>query len=158
MKEIQLTQGKVALVDDEDFDRLKDFHWYARKTGDTFYAAYKIKKNGKSTTFYMHRVILNAHDEALVDHHDGNGLNNQKINLRLCNHSDNMRNTRIPKNNKSGFKGVSWHKKSGKWRSVIKAEGKHKHLGLFTTDIAAAEAYNEAAKKYFGEFARINNF
>lgn len=157
MKEIQLSQGKVALVDDEDFDRIKDFHWYARKTGNTFYAAYKVKSKGKSTTFYMHRIILNAPSDIPVDHADGNGLNNQKSNIRLCSHSENMRNTKMFKNNTSGFKGVSWHKRSNKWRAVIKVNAKHKHLGLFQTDIAAANAYNDAAKKYYGDFARLNN-
>jgi hypothetical protein len=157
MKEIKLTQNKVALVDDEDFERLKGFHWYTRKTGNLFYAVYKIKKSQKSTTFYMHRIILQVLTGVPVDHVDGNGLNNQKVNLRLCTHQENMQNRKTQKNNKSGLKGVSWHKNEEKWRAVIKAEGKYKHLGYFPTKELAALAYNEAAVKYFGEFARTNN-
>lgn len=134
MKEIILTQGKVALVDDDDFERIRHFHWYARKTRNKFYAAYKVKKQGKSTTFYMHREIMNYPEGMHIDHIDGNGLNNQRSNLRICTCQENQRNRHgAQSNSKSGVKGVSWHKTSGKWRAVIKVNGKHKQIGEYKT-------------------------
>jgi hypothetical protein len=154
MKEIPLTQGKVALVDDEDFENIKHLHWYARLSRNHLYAAYKVKRKGKSTIYYMHRVIMQPPEHLHIDHIDGNGLNNQRSNLRLCTHQENQRNrSSAQSNSKSGVKGVSWHKSSGKWRAVIKYEGKHKHIGAFSSIEDAAIAYRNAEIKLFGEFA-----
>lgn len=91
----------------------------------------------------------------MVDHIDGNGLNNTRVNLRVANSTENARNTRLRKDNTSGFKGVTWHKKNRKWRAVIKVDGGQKHLGMFDTLEAAYAAYCKAALHYFGEFARL---
>jgi hypothetical protein len=104
----------------------------------------------------MHRVIMNAPSGMLVDHRDGNGLNNQKSNLRICNRKQNQQNRPMNSNNKSGYKGVCWNKRSNKWRSGIRVDNKDIFLGSFFCLVKAAKAYDEAAKKYFGEFAYLN--
>jgi hypothetical protein len=154
MKEIPLSQGLTALVDDEDFDELSKYHWYACKCRGRFYARRKTKKNRKSTTFYMHREIIKTHLH--VDHWDGNGLNNQRKNLRPCTESQNQMNRRAQSNSVSGYKGVSWHTRTGKWRATIRIGGKHRELGFYRSKEEAAIAYNEAASQYFGEFSLAN--
>ena len=157
MKEIQLTKGKVALVDDEDFEYLNQFKWQANKIRNTFYANrnFRIYKN-KQGKIYMHRLILKAKKEYVIDHIDGDTLNNQKKNLRICTHSENMRNSKIPINNTSGYKGVSYIKRDKKWEAYITFNNKLLNLGTFTDPINAAKAYNAAAVKYHGKFAKLN--
>ncbi len=157
MKEIPLTQGKVALVDDEDYDRLMAMgKWYAHvdKNKNTIYA--RRTQNGK--TIRMHRIILNIIDDgALVDHENGNGLDNRRKNLRMCTKRQNNLNVTIRKNNTSGFKGVVWQKDRRKWQVQIRiGNGVKKHIGHFVSITEAARAYNEAAIKYHGEFAKLN--
>jgi len=152
MKEIPLTQGKFALVDKEDYEYLCQWKWYACKDHNTFYAQASIYKNGKPTTIGMHRLILDAKQ---IDHKDGNGLNNQKENLRPCNGHQNQANRR-PTKGTSKYKGVYWNKQCNKWKSRIQFNGKRIHLGLFDSEIEAAKAYDKAAKLHFGEFARFN--
>lgn len=154
MKTIQLTQGKVALVDDEDFERLSEHKWLAvRGYKETFYAARRVSKK----TVYMHWIVLDvpipSHIE--VDHIDGDGLNNQLSNLRLATRQENSRNMRKPESNTSGVKGVVWHKKGKKWQAQIKTNGKNIYLGLFTSKEDAYKAYCEACVKHHGEFARV---
>jgi hypothetical protein len=156
-KEIKLTQGKVAIVDDDMFDYLNQFKWFANLQGKKFYAGRNITMfNGKRTMLWMHRFIMNPEKGMVIDHLDGNPLNNQKNNLRICTHAENMRNSKINKNNKSGHKGVYWHKTSSKWMAYIKYNNKLLYLGYFPVLIDAAKAYNEAALKYHGEFANLN--
>jgi hypothetical protein len=156
-KEIQLTQGKVAIVDDEDFDFLNQFNWQANKNGNTFYVNRNFRiSNNKQGKIYMHRLILNAKKEYVIDHIDGDALNNQKNNLRICTHAENMRNSQIPINNTSGYKGVSYNKRYKKWEAHISFNNKLLNLGSFIDPIDAARAYNAAAIKYHGEFAHIN--
>jgi len=153
MKEIKLTQGKVAIVDDGDFEALNQYKWHAQKTGNgTFYAA--RGRGGKYVL--LHREIMPTVDGMEVDHINGDGLNCQKRNLRNCTRSQNARNSKISSSSTSGFKGASWHKRDKIWTSGIWVNGKQKHLGNFTLLKEAALAYNEAAIKYFGEFARLN--
>jgi hypothetical protein len=104
----------------------------------------------------MSRFILSAPDGKLVDHIDGNPLNNQNENLRLCTNAENCRNTKIYKNNTSGYKGVQSIGKQGKWFAIINCNRKQKYIGTFETKEEAAMAYNEYAKKLHGEFARLN--
>jgi hypothetical protein len=150
MKEIKLSQGEVALVNDEDYIFLNQWKWYADRHSNTFYAATKIN----SKKCYMHRIILNA-TKNVIDHRDGNGLNNQRNNIRSCSQSENLRNQKKVKGI-SKYKGVFFSRASNKWTSQIKIDDKKIHLGLFGSEIDAAFAYNQAAKKHFGEFANIN--
>ena len=153
MKEIKLSQDKIALVDDDDFEYINQFKWYAEKSTNTFYAG---RKGGK-TTIRMHREIMKTQLEnnigKFIDHKDGNGLNNQKYNLRTCTQAENGRNRHCV-NNSSGYLGVC--KKGKKWYAQIKVNKKNIYLGIFKDKKDAAKAYNEAAIKYNGEFARPN--
>jgi hypothetical protein len=157
MKEIPLTQGKVAIVDDEDFEELSKVKWCAQKSKDTFYAVRGLYRSDKKTKgqIIMHRVILDAPTDKFVDHINGDGLDNRRENLRLCSHAENQRNKGKQKNNTSGFKGVCWHKRSKKWYVQIMADKKLINVGLFTTLEEAVSAHKSAALKYHGEFARV---
>jgi hypothetical protein len=152
MKEIKLTQGKVALVDDEDFEYLNQWKWTAKQCGIFYYAVRRKKTDGKSIQYYMHRVILNTPTCLQVDHIDHDGLNNQKHNLRNCTCSQNRMN-RIPRS-KSGYLGVYYVKHYIVAQFPI--NGKMTHLGMFDTEELAAKKYDEYALKYYGEFANLN--
>lgn len=157
MREIKLTQGKVALVDDSDFDFLNQYKWYARKDGKNFYANRHKRIEGKLTTITMHGALVEYQPGTEIDHKDGNGLNNQRSNLRLCTRIENQRNSR-PMCNKthSRFKGVSWNRRHNRWRARVTSDNITISLGCFETEIEAAIAYDQAAKKLHGEFARTN--
>jgi hypothetical protein len=160
MKQIELTQGKFTLVDDDDFVFLSQFRWVLReKRKNTFYAVlpfyYKMTQN--TLSIQMHAVIMNVIDPDIqVDHIDGNGLNNQKNNLRLCTHQQNQFNQRLSKANSSGYKGVYWCSHRKRWIAQISINKKPKNLGGFLNKEEAAKAYNEAAILYYGEFAKLN--
>jgi len=150
MRTIPLTHGKIALVSDEDYERVNQFKWRASWQGRHWYAA-----SGDNTK--LHRFILGLENpKIIVDHIDGDELNCQRSNMRVCTNAENLRNRGKQKNNTSGFKGVIWYAPSRKWRAQIKLNGNRKHLGHFDNIIDAARAYDEAAVKYFGEFAQLN--
>lgn len=153
-KQILLTQGKYTLVDDDVFEYLNQFKWFASKGGQTFYAARNIGRPQKREL--IHRVITGAPNSMWVDHIDGNGLNNQKSNLRLATSSQNAKNRRKGIDNKSGYKGVSWQVRDKKWQAYITVSGERIHLGYFGNPVEAAYAYDQAAIKYHGEFASLN--
>lgn len=157
MKEISLTQGKFAIVDDVDYEELKAFKWFVVKSGGTFYASRKeLCKTGRRNLF-MHRQILRLENpEVITDHINGDGLDNRKTNIRACSNMENMRNRKVGKNNTSGVKGVYWAKKDNRWRARIKLNGRFISLGHFSDKKEAAKAYDDAAKQYYGEFARLN--
>ena len=157
MKRIPLTQGKFALIDDEDFNLVSQYKWCASKNGHTCYAYTTIQKpSGKHTSLTMHRLLLKPADGLRADHKDGDGLNNQRYNLRPCTHRENLRNQRAQKGGSSQYKGVYWHKRDNKWRAQIQINGKVQSLGNYIDEKEAAKAYNKVAVKYFGDFARIN--
>tara|TARA_R110002126_G_scaffold2337_2_gene13445 strand:+ start:3380 stop:3886 length:507 start_codon:yes stop_codon:yes gene_type:complete len=158
MKEIQLTQGKVALVDDEDYEYLNQWKWYANKFGNIFYAVKNIKIfKGKIRPVLMHRFLSNNKNTKMhTDHINGDGLDNRKINLRICTHSQNLMNRGASINNKTGYKGVSYDKKQNKFKAQIGVNKKNITLLRTNNPIDAARAYNTAAQKYHGEFAQLN--
>lgn len=155
MKEITLTNTDlVAVIDDSDFELISDYSWYMTYSslGQTPYAVTKV--NGKF--ILMHRFILGAGRCQLVDHVNGDGLDNRRKNIRLANKSQNMANSRLGARNKSGYKGVSWDQAKARWVTSIYSKGKYFYLGRFDDRIQAAKAYDAKAKELFGEFAKLN--
>lgn len=179
------SEGKFTIVDPADFYRLNSFYWLTCGKNDNLYAARLIRlKSGRLGTVLMHREIYfncsNAHlsnlspnalnnftcspaqlsnfsRSGLVDHINTDSLDNRKANLRLATHSQNSCNSRRDKSNTySRFRGVSFSKRKGKWFAAIRVNGKKTWLGYFANEEDAAKAYDEAAQKYHGEFARVN--
>lgn len=154
---IKLTQNKIALVDECDFDKLNKFKWYAMYDGYNYYAVRSPKKkNGKRNAIRMHREIMNNPKGKVVDHRDGNGLNNRRSNLRICTQSQNSKNQGLKKNNTSGLKGVSFNKKNSKWVARISVNNKRIHLGSFNSKEKAYEKYCNASKKYHKEYSKVS--
>lgn len=159
MKQIPLTQGQVALVDDEDFEELSKVKWCAMWDAGTrsFYAMRNTPwVNGNRTSELMHRRILNAQPDQQVDHINHDTLDNRWENIRLCTHTQNHQNQTKHAKASSQFKGVCWNKQCRKWMVHIVVNAKSIYLGLFTDETKAAQAYDEAAKKHFGEYALLN--
>ena len=152
---IQLTRGYVALVDDEDYEKLSKHKWRSAPRGNRCYAFRTVGPRNAQATILLHRVIMGAPDGLVVDHINGNTLDNRKENLRLCTTAQNGFNQGFQKNNTSGYKGVSYCKDTGKWQARITAEGKKYKLGRFHTPKEAYDAYCIAAKQLHGEFARL---
>src|ERR1051325_6552 len=155
-KTIPLMHGLVSIVDDGDFEIVRGLKWKAYKSSksQSFYARLHVRENGKYRTVLMHRLLMNAKDGQEIDHIDNNGLNNQRANLRFSTREQNMRNRPPNKNNKSGYKGVSFYK--GKYDASIRHEGSRYKLGHFTSPAEAARAYDAKAKELFGDFAYLN--
>lgn len=158
MKRIPLTQNKFALVDDADFQKINQHKWSASKRINTYYALRYIGGGRKRPRFcLMHRDILGLQkgDGKHTDHIDGNGLDNQRSNLRVCTQQQNAFNQRAQRGS-SRFKGVHWFKRCRIWQANIRHEYRTIHLGYFKNEVDAAEAYDRAAKRLFGNFARLN--
>lgn len=153
MKEIPLTQGKVALVDDTDFEAVNASNWCLSSHG---YAVRHIPGSGqKGKNQYLHRFLLPDAEE--IDHRDGNKLDNRRSNLRGCSHQENTRAAHKPrKNGSSQYRGVSWDRQKNKWTAYFRLQGKKKFLGYFDVESDAARAYDIAARKHYGEFAYPN--
>lgn len=165
MKRIPLSKGFVALVDDRDYVRLARYEWYASgytlRSGLVKWRAVRNirRPDGKKRLQYMHREIMGAPPGVDVDHKRGDGLDNRRRNLRLATRSQNNQNQRNGRRHKSSrFKGVSWDGRDGRWHAYITPPGgRRKSLGYFGGEAAAARAYDEAARRLFGEFAAPNS-
>jgi hypothetical protein len=141
-----------AIIDTEDLDKTIIYKWRLMKSKGYIVATYKNKP------ILLHRLIMRTPPNMLTDHINMNKLDNRKSNLRICNDSGNMQNRDELVTNKSGFKGVYFHKQTGKWAASITSKGIKIHIGLFDDSKEAAEAYNDSAIKYHGKFARLNIF
>jgi len=135
-----------GIIDKEDYRKIKKYKWCLSPQG------YVVTWDGKR----LHRLINNTFYNYDTDHIDNNKLNNRKENLRVCTKLENSRNVGLSSNNSSGFKGVWWENGNKKWRALINANGMAIHLGCFANKNDAARAYNCAAIKYHGEFAKLN--
>lgn len=156
MKEIPLTRGLHAIVDDEDYEWLNRHKWCALKHKSTFYAVRGVGPRKNFSTVFMHRDILNPSPGMETDHRNGNGLDNRRCNLRECTRSQNNANQRSHRGSTSKFRGVSWCDHSKRWVAQLNHNGTRVLFKRFSTEQEAALAYNDAALKYFGEFARLN--
>jgi hypothetical protein len=165
MKEIPLTQGKVALVDDSDFALLSVFRWRAVRVrsgvSEKWYAVRSVKvagePNRRQARRYLHREILGLLERMglEVDHLNGDGLDNRRSNLRCATAAQNQHNQRKTRGG-SSYKGVHFHQRKRKWRAVIYRNSAQHFLGEFFSEEDAARAYDAAAREHFGEFACVN--
>jgi hypothetical protein len=160
MKEYPMHCGRIALIDDEDYERVSTLSWRSQRCGRTFYALHNPKQPTTLKVVRMHRFILQISyigKIAEVDHINGNGLDNRKSNLRVCSHAQNSRNRKkweIPCSSK--YKGVNFDKATGRWLTRVHSMGKTHVIGRFDTEEEGAIEYNKAAKRLFGEYARLN--
>lgn len=148
---IWLTRGQFTLVDDEDYERFAGVRWHTHKSEECYYARNSASKG------FMHRLILGISErEIWVDHRDGNGLNNQKYNLRISTRSQNGANRRLHKQTSSKYLGVSWNNQNQRWMAKINKNRTEYYLGNFKNETEAAIAYNKQAVLLHGEFAKLN--
>lgn len=153
MREIKTTNGYTIKVDDCDYSILIKYNWYGLKKGNKIYADTIVKQKH----IKMHRFLLNINNKKVhVDHIDGDGLNNTKINLRLCSNSQNQMNRGKQRNNTSGYKGVYFCKLNKRWKSQITKEGKTYSCGYHDTKEEAARAYDTKARELFGDYCKTN--
>lgn len=147
--------GNFAIVDEDDYQKVKDFKWYVLRNGyvvtDT-----RNKDRTKGVFWYLHRFLTNAPKDLVVDHINGDKFDNRKENLRVTTQGNNVRNQRIRSDNTSGYKGVSFCKIMGKWRTRIQYNKKGIIAGYFENKEDAARAYDNMAKELYGEFANLN--
>ncbi len=167
MKKIPLTQNKYVIIDDEDYEWFSQYKWFAVRNKNTFYVIRHItiqsgnkSKNikRKRETIYLHREIIGKSlkiDEE-IHHINDNGLDNRKKNLIIVTRSQHIHTRKKRKGCISQYKGVSWSKGNQKWHAQIKISKRSLHLGYYNCEAEAAKAYDEAAIKYFGEFAYLN--
>lgn len=151
--EIPLSNGMVSSIDKEDYELVCPYKWSAIQDRTGRWVAIRCQyRNSCGRTVYMHREILGAKEKQLVDHWDGDGLNNTRSNLRIATRAENMANSRKKKNSSGPYKGVT-PLPNGKWRAMIKVEGTQYHLGCFVSAEDARDIYNAKAEKIHGEFA-----
>ena len=158
MIEIPLTQNQVALIDDEDFELVSQYKWYAlwSRGVNSFYAASKVyTQNGKQSTLLMHRLIMHAQRGQQVDHINHLTLDNRRYQLRLCSSPQNQHNSGKKVNNTSGYKGVFWDASKSKWIAMIRVHPMRIHLGRYSNPEDAYAAYCAASLQHHGQFANF---
>ena len=151
---IFLRNCEPVLIDSDDYEMIKAYKWFRETNG---YAVREVNENGKRKVIKMHRQIMGFPEGLVIDHINGDLLDNRKSNLRACTHKQNIRNSKKPniKNAASKYKGVSYSKRDKLYIARIKHEGKHV-AAYFKSEVEAAKKYDEMAIRYFGEYARIN--
>ncbi len=158
-RRIPLTQGKYAIVDPEDYERINKHKWHVQRSGRIFYAVRRAKghERTKGQIVWMHHCIFQPPEGMCIDHINNNALDNRKANIRPATPAQNARNRRkMAAKTSSKYKGVSYHAGQRKWCAAIRVNGQYKYFGLFKNEIEAAKAYDKAAKKYHKEFAILN--
>ncbi len=166
-RRIPLTQGKFAIVDPEDYERLRKYKWHVNKSVHTYYAVHSLTngKNAPRKNLQMHRLIIDVPPGCFCDHINHNGLDNRKANLRVAQHKQNIWHRRkfirrtsggFQRPSRSRYKGVDLADDKKRWRVRIRVNGKRIYLGSFENEIDAAKAYDIAAKKYYRDFAALN--
>jgi hypothetical protein len=156
-RKIYIGEGEFTIVDQQIYYQLGHLKWSVCGNDKNVYAARLIKKTACGLrSIYLHREIMNPPKGILVDHRNGNGLDNRRANLRLATRSQNSANKRKRKNTSSRFIGVNFNKTAARWYVFVKKNEKRYWVGSFVNEIDAGRAYDEAAKKYHGEFARLN--
>lgn len=150
-----LKSGAIIEIDPEDLFKVMKHNWRVDEKGYVVTNSSR-KDNPKRNRIFLHRYLTDCPEGMVVDHEDGNPLNNKRKNLRICTHAQNSRNRKINKKGTSKFKGVSFNKRDKRWVSVIGFENKTISLGYFKEEKDAALAYNRKAVELFGEFACLN--
>ena len=153
---ITLTMGYEAMIDAADIPLVAGYNWQAHPHRSTIYAKTAIWRDGRNVGIYLHRMIAAVPKGVVVDHIDRNGLNNRRANMRQATCSENLGNRPANKNNPTGLKGTYFDKRRGVWNAYISKSGKRQFLGKFDCPLAAADAYDAAAKLVFGGFALTN--
>ena len=153
--EIPLTRDRVAVISEEDYERISQYKWYFSTNG---YAVRDSRNFARTSgkVVYMHREIANPKDDEVVDHRNRDKLDNRRGNLRVCTQAENTYNSVKQRRNKSGYLGVHWHKGAGKWSAEVHKQGEKYYLGLFSDKEDAARMYNFWAADLFGEYAFLN--
>ena len=157
-RRIYLGEGEWTIVEPRDYYRLKNYNWHLGGNGKEFYAFRNVKLGpGKTKIVSMHRQIMGFPDGFLVDHQNNLTLDNRRANLRIATHCENAYNrAKIRSRTSSKYIGVYFEKATGRYTVKIRFNGKRLWLGRFVDEVEAAKAYDEAAKKYHGQFARLN--
>lgn len=157
MKTIILREGQNSFVDNDDYDLVNNRKWFAGGGREKKYAmTYILDGKGKWVQISMHKMLLGSRGKMEIDHKNGNGFDNRRVNLRFATRQQNASNLGKKITCKSKYKGVVWRPDANLWRATLTKNWKQISLGYYKTEREAAIAYNEGAKKHFGEFARLN--
>ncbi|HEV3223889.1 MAG TPA: HNH endonuclease [Puia sp.] len=156
--EIPLTKGKFAIIDFEDLEFVMRYKWHLGSRIRSQYAIKVLGKGDGKKYLRMHNYIMNCPNGKVVDHIDGDGLNNKKANLRICDDGQNKCNRKKSSTTKNRFKGAIFRERNNRWICQITHKKKRYYVGEFKTEIEAAQAYNKKAKELFGDFSNLNDF